>query len=203
MSQTEFIVETDFILETKIQIPRADLHAFLCDLHNYVPLHPLIESIEEISPTDELPRARRFRDTGSERAKRYYGQFLADRKCSVCNGTRLRVESAAEPLQVRHERDVPGALAARTAGEHVGRVGHGRHPLGTDKRADHDRRTPRRAQGVDEGDLVCGRHDRRLVLQAVSGTDVVDEGVGSVFHSFTGSGARAHYGKYPDETWHL
>ena len=43
-----------------------------------------------------LPRLmRRFRDTGSERAKRYYGQFLADRKCSACSGARLRPESAA------------------------------------------------------------------------------------------------------------
>ena len=43
-----------------------------------------------------LPRLmRRFRDTGSERAKRYYGQFLADRECSDCNGTRLRTESSA------------------------------------------------------------------------------------------------------------
>jgi len=46
-----------------------------------------------------LPRLmRRFRDTGSERAKRYYGQFLADRKCSACGGTRLRPESAAVRL---------------------------------------------------------------------------------------------------------
>lgn len=43
-----------------------------------------------------LPRLmRRFRETGSERAKRYYGQFLADRKCSQCGGMRLRPESAA------------------------------------------------------------------------------------------------------------
>ena len=41
-----------------------------------------------------LPRLmRRFMDTGSERAKRYYGQFLADRKCSTCKGARLRTES--------------------------------------------------------------------------------------------------------------
>jgi excinuclease ABC subunit A len=46
-----------------------------------------------------LPRLmRRFRETGSERAKRYYGQFLADRECSACNGTRLRAESAAVKL---------------------------------------------------------------------------------------------------------
>lgn len=51
----------DFVAEIEIRIPRSRLHAFLCDLHNYVPLHPLIESIEEIAPTEELPRARRYR----------------------------------------------------------------------------------------------------------------------------------------------
>ena len=46
-----------------------------------------------------LPRLmRRFRETGSERAKRYYGQFLADRGCSACGGTRLRAESSAVRL---------------------------------------------------------------------------------------------------------
>ena len=37
---------------------------------------------------------RRFLETTSERAKRYYGQFLADRKCSArnCNGLGVRVE---------------------------------------------------------------------------------------------------------------
>ncbi len=52
---------TDFVHEIEIRVPRARLHAFLCDLHKFVPLHPLIESIEEISPTDEMPGARRYR----------------------------------------------------------------------------------------------------------------------------------------------
>ncbi len=43
-----------------------------------------------------LPRLlRRFRDTSSESAKRWYAQFLADTACSTCGGTRLRPESAA------------------------------------------------------------------------------------------------------------
>jgi len=43
-----------------------------------------------------LPRLlRRFRETSSERAKRWYSQFLADEACETCAGTRLRVESAA------------------------------------------------------------------------------------------------------------
>ncbi len=46
-----------------------------------------------------LPRLmRRFRATGSERAKRWYAQFLADRPCSTCSGSRLRPESAAVRL---------------------------------------------------------------------------------------------------------
>lgn len=51
----------DFVHEIEIHVSRARIHAFLCDLQNYVPLHPLIESIEEISPADEMPQARRFR----------------------------------------------------------------------------------------------------------------------------------------------
>ena len=51
----------DFVLESEIRVSRARLHAFLCDLHNFVPLHPLIESIEEIEPDDEMPHARRYR----------------------------------------------------------------------------------------------------------------------------------------------
>ena len=43
-----------------------------------------------------IPRLlRRFLQTGSERAKRWYGQFLADSPCTGCGGTRLRPESAA------------------------------------------------------------------------------------------------------------
>jgi excinuclease ABC subunit A len=43
-----------------------------------------------------LPRLmRRFRETSSERAKRWYGQFLANAACTTCSGTRLRAESAA------------------------------------------------------------------------------------------------------------
>jgi excinuclease ABC subunit A len=43
-----------------------------------------------------LPRMmRRFRETTSESAKRWYAQFLADSPCSTCRGTRLRPESAA------------------------------------------------------------------------------------------------------------
>ena len=43
-----------------------------------------------------IPRLlRRFLQTGSERAKHWYGQFLADSPCTGCGGTRLRPESAA------------------------------------------------------------------------------------------------------------
>ncbi len=43
-----------------------------------------------------LPRLmRRFKQSSSERAKRWYGQFLADARCSACGGMRLRPESAA------------------------------------------------------------------------------------------------------------
>jgi len=51
----------DFEHQIEIRIGQAELHAFLCDLENYVPLHPLIVSITEIEPRPELPNARRFR----------------------------------------------------------------------------------------------------------------------------------------------
>ncbi len=51
----------DFVHEIEINVSRDRLRAFLCDLHNYIPLHPLIESIEEITPLAEMPRARRYR----------------------------------------------------------------------------------------------------------------------------------------------
>ena len=47
--------------EIEIGVPRATLHAFLCDLDNYVPLHPLIESIRALPARPERPRARRYR----------------------------------------------------------------------------------------------------------------------------------------------
>lgn len=51
----------DFELECVIRVPLASLHAFLCDLHRYVPLHPFIESIQELPPREDLPNARSYR----------------------------------------------------------------------------------------------------------------------------------------------
>jgi len=51
----------DFELECEIRVPLPVLQAFLCDLHRYVPLHPFIESIQDLPPSAELPNARRYR----------------------------------------------------------------------------------------------------------------------------------------------
>lgn len=51
----------DFTLEQDIDVAPSVLHGFLCDLNNYIPLHPFIESIKELTPSIELPRARRYR----------------------------------------------------------------------------------------------------------------------------------------------
>jgi hypothetical protein len=51
----------DFVHEIEIRVPQAQLRTFLCDLHNYALLHPLIQSIDEISPGSEMPGARRYR----------------------------------------------------------------------------------------------------------------------------------------------
>src|SRR5262245_44700321 len=43
-----------------------------------------------------LPRLmRRFKETTSEGAKRWYGQFLGDTRCAACDGARLRAASRA------------------------------------------------------------------------------------------------------------
>lgn len=43
-----------------------------------------------------IPRLmRRFRDTSSERAKKWYSQFMGDASCPDCGGQRLRPESAS------------------------------------------------------------------------------------------------------------
>jgi excinuclease ABC subunit A len=54
-----------------------------------------------------LPRLeRRFREASSERAKRWYAQFIGDAACSACNGTRLRPESASVRIGKRTIVDV-------------------------------------------------------------------------------------------------
>lgn len=51
----------DFVHEIEIAVPRARLHRFLCDLHGYLPLHPLIVSIDDLPPDPLRPQARRYR----------------------------------------------------------------------------------------------------------------------------------------------
>ena len=52
---------SDFVHEIDVNVPRATVHAFLCDLHNFAPLHPLIESLHELPRDDKMPAARRYR----------------------------------------------------------------------------------------------------------------------------------------------
>jgi hypothetical protein len=51
----------DFSHEIEIDVLPANVHACLCDLERLAPLHPLIESIEELPTSDSMPRARRYR----------------------------------------------------------------------------------------------------------------------------------------------
>lgn len=51
----------DFRLERDIEVASSVLYDFLCDLNNYVSLHPFIESIERLTPSVERPRAKRYR----------------------------------------------------------------------------------------------------------------------------------------------
>lgn len=52
---------SDFVHEIEIGVSRESLCTFLGDLHNYVALHPLIVSIDELEPLAERPNARRYR----------------------------------------------------------------------------------------------------------------------------------------------
>jgi excinuclease ABC subunit A len=54
-----------------------------------------------------IPRlTRRFKQTGSDRAKRWYAQFIGDATCSSCEGSRLRSESSAVTIGKRSIVDV-------------------------------------------------------------------------------------------------
>ena len=56
-----------------------------------------------------LPRLmRRFRQTSSERAKRWLAQYIGDAQCSACKGARLRPESAAVLLGELNIVDLSG-----------------------------------------------------------------------------------------------
>jgi hypothetical protein len=51
----------DFELSIEIAVPRARLHAFLCDLACFSALHPFIESITRLPADPARPRALRHR----------------------------------------------------------------------------------------------------------------------------------------------
>jgi len=65
VSRRPFLPDRDaaptFELTRDLRVPRADVHAFLCDLRGYVPLHPFIESIEDLPAIPDLPAARVYR----------------------------------------------------------------------------------------------------------------------------------------------
>ena len=58
---TQHGASSSFRLQCSIRAPASLVHEYLCDLENYVGLHPLIESITEIKAVPELPNARRYR----------------------------------------------------------------------------------------------------------------------------------------------
>lgn len=49
--------EPDFELEVEVDVLRPVSHAFLCDLHRSLPLHPFIESIQDLPSPEDLPDA--------------------------------------------------------------------------------------------------------------------------------------------------
>jgi excinuclease ABC subunit A len=70
-----------------------------------------------------VPRLeRRFSQTSSERAKRWYAQFLGSASCSSCDGTRLRPESAAVRVGSRTIVEI-SALTVVEARQFFGEIG--------------------------------------------------------------------------------
>jgi excinuclease ABC subunit A len=62
-----------------------------------------------------LPRLlRRFKETRSERMKRWYNQFIANTRCTTCDGHRLRAESAAVKLGDRSIVDLSAMTVTET-----------------------------------------------------------------------------------------
>ena len=53
--------DPDFELDVEIRVLPEVLRAFLVDLHRYVPLHPFIESIQDMPADERIPSARRYR----------------------------------------------------------------------------------------------------------------------------------------------
>ena len=50
-----------FRLQCDIRATASSVHKYLCDLENYIELHPLIESITRIKAVPELPNAHCYR----------------------------------------------------------------------------------------------------------------------------------------------
>ncbi len=62
-----------------------------------------------------LPRLlRRFKETRSEGMKRWYSQFIANTRCTTCDGRRLRAESAAVQLGERSIVEISALTVTET-----------------------------------------------------------------------------------------
>ncbi len=55
------MAHAEFEHAIEMTVAPATLHRFLCDLENYVPLHPLIESIRPLPPRPDRPQAKHYR----------------------------------------------------------------------------------------------------------------------------------------------
>jgi len=104
----------------EMDVAPATLHAFLCDLENYVPLHPLIESIRPLAPSPDRPRAKRYRvvdriPVGPFRLKSVYTAALDPISPTEVHG--LAWQSPGIHLQTTYRIEPePGGLLLR---EHV------------------------------------------------------------------------------------
>jgi hypothetical protein len=77
-------------------------------------------------------------------------------------------QRALQPLQVGHQHRVAHARPAADPGQHLGGIGHLRHPLGRHEGTGLDDPAAGLRQPLDKGDLHRRRQALRLVLQAVA-----------------------------------
>ncbi len=111
------MAHAEFEHAIEMAVAPATLHAFLVDLENYVPLHPLIESIRPLPPRPDLPRAKHYRVVdripfGPFRLKAVYTAALDPVSPSEVHG--LAWQSPGVHLHTRYRIEPePGGLLLR------------------------------------------------------------------------------------------
>lgn len=114
------MAHAEFEHAIEMAVPPSTLRTFLADLENYVPLHPLIESIRALPPRPDRPNAKHYRvvdriPLGPFRLKAVYTAALDPISPSEVHG--LAWQSPGIHLHTTYRIETePGGLLLR---EHV------------------------------------------------------------------------------------